>query len=50
LIACDQGGADSQELQHRDRNTFAIVEAIVRNTLVHDRENADAIAGRAYVC
>jgi two-component sensor histidine kinase len=35
-----------KELQHRGRNTYAVVEAIVRNTLVHDRDSADAIAGR----
>ncbi len=34
------------ELEHRGRNTYAVVEAIVRNTLVHDRASADAIAGR----
>jgi two-component sensor histidine kinase len=34
------------ELEHRGRNTYAVVESIVRNTLVHDRESADAIAGR----
>jgi two-component sensor histidine kinase len=35
-----------QELEHRGRNTYAVVEAIVRNTLVNDPANADAIAGR----
>jgi two-component sensor histidine kinase len=35
-----------QELQHRGRNTYAVVESIVRNTLVNDRASADAIAGR----
>ncbi len=35
-----------QELEHRGRNTYAVVEAIVRNTLVNDRASADAIAGR----
>jgi two-component sensor histidine kinase len=34
------------ELEHRGRNTYAVVEAIVRNTLVNDRASADAIAGR----
>jgi two-component sensor histidine kinase len=35
-----------RELEHRGRNTYAVVEAIVRNTLVNDRTSADAIAGR----
>src|SRR5579862_6984625 len=35
-----------QELEHRGRNTYAVVESIVRNTLVHDPDSADAIAGR----
>jgi two-component sensor histidine kinase len=35
-----------QEMQHRGRNTYAVVESIVRNTLVNDRASADAIAGR----
>jgi two-component sensor histidine kinase len=35
-----------QEMQHRGRNTYAVVESIVRTTLVHDRASADAIAGR----
>jgi two-component sensor histidine kinase len=35
-----------QEMEHRGRNTYAVVESIVRNTLVDDRANADAIAGR----
>ncbi len=35
-----------KELEHRGRNTYAVVEAIVRNTLVHDPASADAIAGR----
>jgi two-component sensor histidine kinase len=35
-----------REMEHRGRNTYAVVEAIVRNTLVHDRVSADAIAGR----
>jgi two-component sensor histidine kinase len=35
-----------RELEHRGRNTYAVVEAIVRNTLVNDRASADAIAGR----
>ncbi len=35
-----------QELEHRGRNTYAVVESIVRNTLVHDPASADAIAGR----
>jgi two-component sensor histidine kinase len=35
-----------QELEHRGRNTYAVVESIVRNTLVNDRASADAIAGR----
>jgi two-component sensor histidine kinase len=34
------------ELQHRGRNTYAIVESIVRSTLGSDREKADAIASR----
>jgi two-component sensor histidine kinase len=35
-----------QELEHRGRNTYAVVESIVRNTLLNDRASADAIAGR----
>jgi two-component sensor histidine kinase len=35
-----------EEMQHRGRNTYAVVESIVRTTLVHDRAGADAIAGR----
>jgi two-component sensor histidine kinase len=35
-----------QEMEHRGRNTYAIVESIVRNTLVNDRTSANAIAGR----
>jgi two-component sensor histidine kinase len=35
-----------KELEHRGRNTYAVVESIVRNTLVEDRQSADAIAGR----
>jgi two-component sensor histidine kinase len=35
-----------QEMEHRGRNTYAIVESIVRNTLVNDRASANAIAGR----
>ena len=35
-----------REMQHRGRNTYAVVESIVRNTLVEDRASADAIAGR----
>ena len=35
-----------QELEHRGRNTYAVVESIVRNTLLDDRASADAIAGR----
>lgn len=35
-----------REMEHRGRNTYAVVEAIVRNTLAHDRTSADAIAGR----
>ena len=35
-----------KELEHRGRNTYAVVESIVRNTLVNDRASADAIAGR----
>jgi len=35
-----------EELQHRGRNTYAVVESIVRNTLVNDPASADAIAGR----
>ena len=35
-----------REMQHRGRNTYAVVESIVRNTLVDDRASADAIAGR----
>jgi two-component sensor histidine kinase len=35
-----------QEMEHRGRNTYAVVEAIVRNTLAHDPASADAIAGR----
>jgi two-component sensor histidine kinase len=34
------------EMQHRGRNTYAVVESIVRTTLVNDRTSADAIAGR----
>ena len=35
-----------REMQHRGRNTYAVVESIVRATLVNDRASADAIAGR----
>jgi two-component sensor histidine kinase len=35
-----------QEMQHRGRNTYAVVESIVRTTLRNDRVSADAIAGR----
>jgi two-component sensor histidine kinase len=35
-----------KEMEHRGRNTYAVVEAIVRNTLTHDPASADAIAGR----
>lgn len=35
-----------REMQHRGRNTYAVVESIVRNTLIDDRASADAIAGR----
>lgn len=35
-----------KELEHRGRNTYAIVESIVRSTLKDDKEHADAIAGR----
>jgi two-component sensor histidine kinase len=35
-----------RELQHRGRNTYAIVETIVRNTLSPDRAKADIIAAR----
>ena len=35
-----------REMEHRGRNTYAIVESIVRNTLVNDRTSANAIAGR----
>ncbi len=35
-----------REMQHRGRNTYSVVESIVRNTLVNDRASADAIAGR----
>lgn len=35
-----------QEMEHRGRNTYAVVESIVRNTLVNDRVSANAIAGR----
>jgi two-component sensor histidine kinase len=35
-----------QEMEHRGKNTYAVVESIVRNTLVNDRASADAIAGR----
>jgi two-component sensor histidine kinase len=34
------------ELQHRGRNTYAIVESIVRNTLGPDSAKADVIAAR----
>ena len=34
------------ELEHRGRNTYAIVETIVRNTLGAEREKADIIAAR----
>ncbi len=37
-----------REMEHRGRNTYAVVEAIVRNTLVNDRASADAIAGRVH--
>jgi two-component sensor histidine kinase len=35
-----------REMQHRGRNTYAVVESIVRNTLINDRDSANAIAGR----
>jgi two-component sensor histidine kinase len=35
-----------KELAHRGRNTFAIVESIVRNTLPHSPADADTIIGR----
>jgi two-component sensor histidine kinase len=35
-----------REFAHRGRNTYAIVESIVRNTLGSDREKADVIASR----
>lgn len=35
-----------RELAHRGRNTFAIVESIVRNTLPHSSAEADTIIGR----
>jgi two-component sensor histidine kinase len=35
-----------QELEHRGRNTYAIVETIVRNTLGSERDKADIIAVR----
>lgn len=35
-----------RELEHRGRNTYAIVETIVRNTLAADRDKADIIAAR----
>ncbi len=35
-----------REMEHRGRNTYAVVESIVRNTLVNDRASANAIAGR----
>lgn len=35
-----------RELEHRGRNTFAVIEAIVRNTLGNDAANAENIVGR----
>jgi two-component sensor histidine kinase len=35
-----------REFAHRGRNTYAIVESIVRNTLGSDRDKADVIASR----
>lgn len=34
------------ELQHRGKNTFAVVEAIVHQTLAHDQTVADKLTGR----
>ncbi len=36
----------ARELRHRDKNSLAVTEAIVRKTLEHDRPSADAILGR----
>jgi len=35
-----------RELQHRSRNTFAVIEVVVQKTLAHDRENAHKLTGR----
>ncbi|MFN3655720.1 MAG: sensor histidine kinase [Pseudolabrys sp.] len=35
-----------RELEHRGRNTYAVIQAIVQNTLEGDRERADNILGR----
>jgi two-component sensor histidine kinase len=35
-----------KELEHRGRNTYAIVDSIVRATLKNDPEHAEAISGR----
>ena len=35
-----------KELEHRGKNTFAVIEAIVRNTLGNDAANAETIVGR----
>jgi two-component sensor histidine kinase len=35
-----------KELEHRGRNTYAIVDSIVRTTLKNDPERAEAISGR----
>lgn len=36
----------ARELAHRNKNTLAVVEAIVRRSLADERERADAIMGR----
>lgn len=35
-----------KELEHRGRNTYSVVESIVRNTLLDDPKSAHVIAGR----
>ena len=37
-----------KELQHRGRNTFSVIDAIVHKTLAHDPESASDISGRLH--
>jgi two-component sensor histidine kinase len=36
----------AHELRHRDKNSLAVTEAIIKKTLQHDHTSADAIIGR----